>query len=127
MEEQKFYVCKHCGNLVAMMRESGVRMVCCGEEMELLEANTRDGSREKHVPKVNIEGDLVKVQVGEMIHPMEEKHYIEWIFLATKKGGQFKHLRPGDEPKAEFKVVDDEVLAVYEHCNIHGLYKMQIK
>jgi len=127
MEELKFYLCKKCGNLVLMMRETGPRLVCCDVEMELLVANTEDGAREKHVPYVEVDGDLVKVQVGEVIHPMTEKHFIEWIFVETTKGGLFKHLKPGEEPKAQFRFIDEEVVAVYEYCNLHGLYKLQIK
>lgn len=127
MREQKFFVCNHCHNMVAMIYESGARIVCCGDEMTLLDPNTTDGAREKHVPEVTIEGDLVKVQIGSVIHPMTEAHYIEWIYVQTKKGGQIKYLKPGDEPYAEFKLVDDEVIAVYEYCNLHKLFKKSMK
>ncbi len=127
MREQKFYRCSHCGNLVAMMHASGASIVCCGEKMKLLEANTQDGAREKHLPLVNVEGCLVRVQVGDVIHPMTEAHYIEWIYLETEEGGQVKFLKPNEEPTAKFKVVDDEVIAVYEYCNLHGLYKTSLK
>lgn len=123
MKEQAFYFCKHCGNMVSMLNDSGIRMVCCGEKMIRLEAGETDGAREKHVPFVTIEGDLVKVQVGDVLHPMTEAHYIEWIYLHTKKGGQVKFLNPGDQPYAEFKLIDDEVVAVYEYCNLHKLFK----
>lgn len=126
-EKMQIYKCEVCGNIVEVLHGGKGELVCCNEPMKLFKENTVDAAKEKHVPVIKRDGDMVKVKVGSVDHPMEEKHYIEWIFLATKKGGQFKHLRPGDEPKAEFKVVDDEVLAVYEHCNIHGLYKMQIK
>ncbi|MFA5543920.1 MAG: desulfoferrodoxin family protein [Bacilli bacterium] len=127
MREQKFYRCSHCGNLVAMMHSSGARIVCCGEEMKLLDANTQDGAREKHLPLVHVDGCSVRVQVGDVIHPMTEAHYIQWIYLETEKGGQVKFLKPNEEPTAKFKVVDDEVVAVYEYCNLHGLYKTVIK
>ena len=125
-KEPKFYRCKHCGNIVEMVYDSGVTPVCCGEEMEELTANTVDASKEKHVPSVSIVSNIVRVEVGEVPHPMEEKHYIMWIYLHTKKGGQRKDLAPGEEPKAVFALDDDEVIAVYEYCNLHGLWKKDI-
>lgn len=106
--------------------DSGVLTVCCGEEMEELVANTVDAAKEKHVPSVTIEDNIVRVEVGEVLHPMEEKHYIMWIYLHTKKGIQRKDLQPGQEPKAVFALEDDEVIAVYEYCNLHGLWKKDI-
>ncbi|MDF2486465.1 MAG: hypothetical protein K0R46_2633 [Herbinix sp.] len=125
-EEQKFYRCKHCGNIVGMIHDSGVPIICCGEEMEELLANTVDASKEKHVPAVSIVGTTVKVEVGSVHHPMEEKHYIQWIYLQTKNGSQRKCLNPGDEPVAVFALDEDEVIAVYEYCNIHGLWKTEL-
>jgi len=125
-EDQKFFKCKHCGNFVGTIYNSGVRMVCCGEEMEEIIANTTEASTEKHLPVVSIVGNTVMVEVGSVTHPMEEKHYIQWIYLQTKNGGQRKCLSPGDEPKAVFALDNDEVIAVYEYCNIHGLWKTEI-
>ncbi|MBP1756594.1 MAG: hypothetical protein H6Q59_2992 [Firmicutes bacterium] len=125
-DEHKFYRCKHCGNIVGMIHNSGVPVVCCGEEMEELVANTVDASKEKHVPVVSIVGNTVKVEVGGVHHPMEEKHYIQWIYLQTKNGGQRKGLKPGDEPVATFALDNDEVVAVYEYCNLHGLWKTEL-
>ncbi len=125
-EEHKFYRCKHCGNIVGMLHNSGVPVVCCGEEMEELVANTVDASKEKHVPVVSIVGNIVKVEVGGVPHPMEEKHFIQWIYLQTKNGGQRKCLKPGDEPVATFALDNDEVVAVYEYCNLHGLWKTEL-
>jgi len=127
MKEQVFYYCKHCGNLATKLNDSGVDMVCCGEEMQVLTANTRDGAREKHIPEVEVNKDMVKVQVGSVLHPMVPEHYIEWVVLQTNKGFQVHYLQPGEEPKAEFKLVSGEkVLAVYEYCNLHGLYKKDL-
>lgn len=127
MSARKFYICNHCGNLVGMIQESGVKMVCCGEEMTLLVANTEDASTEKHVPAVSVVGNTVKVDVGSVLHPMEEKHYIQWIYLETKNGGQMRRLNPGDEPKAIYALSDnEEVVAVYEYCNLHGLWKVEL-
>lgn len=121
--EQRFFLCKHCGNLVGMIRDSGVPIICCGEPMTALEANTVDASREKHVPVVKVEGNRVFVSVGSVAHPMAEEHYIQWIYLQTSSGGQRKCLLPGEKPEAVFLVEDDAPVAVYEFCNLHGLWK----
>ena len=125
-EEHKFYRCKHCGNIVGMILNAGVPIICCGEEMEELVANTVDAAKEKHVPAVSIVGNTVKVDVGTVPHPMEEKHFIQWIYLQTKNGGQRKCLKPGSEPTAVFALDNDEVVAVYEYCNLHGLWKTEL-
>lgn len=127
MKEIKFAVCKHCGNMVTFMHESGAKLTCCGEQMKELDPNTEDGAREKHLPAVEVDGCLVIAKVGEVTHPMTEAHYIEWIYMQTTKGGQVKYLKPGEEPIAKFKLIEDEVVAVYEFCNLHGLYKTVIK
>lgn len=125
--ETKFLICKHCGNIVEVVRESGVSIVCCGDKMSELKANITDGAVEKHVPVVNVTGNKVEVAVGSTLHPMVEEHYIQWIYLETNKGVQKKYLAPGNEPKAEFVIGDDEkVVAVYEYCNLHGLWKKDI-
>ena len=123
MKEQRFLICKHCGNIVAVVEDAGVDVICCGEKMQELVPNTVDAATEKHVPVVTIDGCKVTVQVGEVPHPMLEEHYIQWIFVKTEKGGQRKLLTPGSEPKAEFCLVDDKILEVYEYCNLHGLWK----
>jgi superoxide reductase len=122
--EMKFYVCKHCGNIIAYVKSSGVPVVCCGDEMTELVPGTVDASLEKHVPVVKVEGNKVYVTVGSVPHPMLPEHYIEWIALQTKYGNQRKALTPGSEPKACFSICDgDEVEAVYEYCNLHKLWK----
>lgn len=125
-EDVKFFRCQHCGNLIEMVHNSGAKVVCCGEPMEELTANTVDASKEKHVPVVSIVGNTVLVEVGGVPHPMEEKHYIQWIYLETKSGIQRKCLAPGEEPKASFALDNDEVIAAYEYCNIHGLWKTEV-
>lgn len=122
----KFFICKHCGNLVGMVLNKGVPLVCCGEKMTELIPNTVDASTEKHVPVVKIEGNTVTVNIGSVPHPMEQAHYIQFIYVETKKGGQRKSLNPGDAPKAVFSLVDDEVISVYEYCNLHGLWKTDL-
>lgn len=126
-KRQQFYLCKHCGNLVGMVNNTGVPLVCCGEPMEELVPNTRDASQEKHVPVVTVNENNVLVQVGSAAHPMEEKHYIEWIYLETAKGGQRKNLVPREKPESSFALTEDELLAVYAYCNLHGLWKTELK
>ena len=122
----KFYKCAHCGNIIAYVHDSGVRAVCCGEEMKELVPNTTDAAGEKHVPVIAIDGQTVTVTVGSVLHPMLDVHYIEWIMLETRQGRQRKALKPGDEPKAVFALVPgDEVVAAYEYCNLHGLWKAE--
>ena len=122
--EIKFLICKHCGNIVEVVRDSTVPIICCGESMSEMKANTSDGATEKHVPEVEITGNRVLVTVGSTLHPMIEKHYIQWIYLKTNKGIQRRYLSPGEEPKAEFLLLDREAVSeVYEYCNLHGLWK----
>ena len=122
--EQKFFICEHCGNIVAMVKPSGVPIVCCGKIMKELIPGTTDASVEKHVPVYTVNDNRVEVVVGDVIHPMAEEHYIEWISLQTKQGNQRKLLLPGMEPKATFLIeTDAEVEAVYAYCNWHSLWK----
>ncbi len=121
----KFLLCEHCGNLVGMVRESGVPMMCCGQKMTELVPGTSDGAAEKHVPSYEVDGYLVNVTVGSVEHPMTEEHYIEWIAIETEKGAQRKTLKPGDKPSLVFALSDDDKLdAVYAYCNLHGLWKI---
>src|SRR5690606_28049572 len=106
MKEPRFFRCVHCGNIITKLKDSGVRVVCCNEEMKELEANTMDGAREKHLPFVTVKENTVKAVIGEVIHPMTEAHYIEWIYVQTTSGGSFKFLEPNDAPEAEFALVD---------------------
>ena len=122
--EQKFYVCETCGNIIAMVKPSGVPVVCCGKPMKLIVPNTTDAAQEKHVPVWTREGNLVKVQVGSVAHPMVAAHYIEWVSLQTKAGNQRKALSPEQAPEVTFALTEgDEVEAVYAYCNLHGLWK----
>jgi len=123
---RKFFYCKHCGNLVGVINDSGVTPVCCGEPMTELTANSVDASREKHVPVVEVSGDLVTVKVGSAPHPMAEDHYIQWIYLHTEHGGQRKALKPGDAPEAKFALCGDTAVEVYAYCNKHGLWAAKV-
>ena len=124
--EQKFFVCKHCGNLVGMINNSGVPIICCGEPMQELIPNTVEASNEKHLPVITISKDEVKVNIGSVDHPMVPEHFIQWIYIETKNGGQRKSLKAGDKPQAVFVLKDDEVLAAFAYCNIHGLWKTEV-
>ena len=120
----KFYKCNHCGNIVAYVQDNGPKVICCGEEMVELVPKTADSAVEKHVPVVEVEGNLVKVIVGSTLHPMAEEHSIQWIALETEQGEQLKYLKPGQEPVVTFQLVPgDKVVAAYEYCNLHGLWK----
>ena len=120
----RFFVCEHCGNIVEMVKDNGVPVMCCGQKMTELIPGTSDGAAEKHVPVVKVDGNRVSVIVGEVEHPMVDAHYIEWIAIETSKGVQRKKLKPEQAPKAEFMLTDGEsVEAVYAYCNLHGLWK----
>jgi len=122
--ELKYYICEHCGNLIAMVKNTGVPVMCCGQKMTELVPGTSDGAAEKHVPVYQVNGNVVTVSVGSVEHPMLAEHDIEWIALQTKQGVQRKALHPGDKPSACFALCDgDEVEAVYAYCNLHGLWK----
>lgn len=122
MCENRFYLCEHCGNLIGMVRDAGVPMMCCGQKMTKLEPNTTDAAAEKHVPVIYREGNLIRVAVGEVPHPMTEEHSILWVYLQTDKGGQRKCLEVGKECAVAFSLHNEEPIAVYAFCNLHGLW-----
>lgn len=121
-ELKQIYKCEVCGNIVEVVHQGKGTLVCCGKEMKLLDENTTDAAHEKHIPVIEKIQDGVYVKVGEIEHPMTEKHYIEWIEVHTPNKVCKKHLRPNDKPEAVFKV-DEEVLFAREYCNIHGLWR----
>ena len=122
--EQKFLRCSHCGNIIAMVKDSGVPLMCCGQKMTEIIPGTTDASVEKHVPQYSVADGVVTVTVGAVEHPMLPEHFIEWVSLQTKFGNQRKALKPGDKPVVKFYVAeDDEVEAVYAYCNLHDLWK----
>lgn len=125
--ELTFYKCMHCGNIITYVENKGVPVMCCGEAMKQLVPGEVDAALEKHVPVAEVKGAEVTVMVGSVAHPMLEEHYIQWIALETKEGMQMKQLRPGMEPKAVFVLSEgDEAIAVYEYCNLHGLWKADL-
>lgn len=102
-------------------------IICNGAPMKQLVANTTDAAQEKHVPVVEVEGKKIIIKVGSVAHPMTDAHLIQWIYLQTKKGGQYRHLTSADKPEATFIVADDdEPIAAYEYCNLHGLWTSKI-
>ncbi|HML74370.1 MAG TPA: desulfoferrodoxin [Anaerohalosphaeraceae bacterium] len=116
------YKCTLCGNIVMVMHGGDGELVCCGQPMKLMAENTSDGAKEKHVPVIEkIQGGY-KVKVGSVAHPMEEKHYIEWIELLADGKSYVQFLSPGQAPEATFMVTADKVVA-REYCNLHGLWK----
>ena len=120
---KKFFVCKHCGNMIGLLHDAGVPMMCCGEKMVELVPNTTDAAQEKHVPVATVEGNKVVVNVGSVDHPMLDEHWIQWVYLETDKGGHRKVLNPGEKPNVVFALTEDEKpIAVYEYCNLHGLW-----
>lgn len=124
MKEPKFLFCKHCKNLVMVVFDSKVPVHCCGEPMVELKAGTTDAALEKHVPALKREGNKLFVQVGSVAHPMTEEHWIVFVAAVQGEKVQIQYLNPGEEPKAEFDLADGPV-AVYEYCNLHGLWKAE--
>ena len=127
-DNQKFFICKYCGNLIRLIDNRGVPILCCGEKMTELIPNTVEASTEKHLPAITVSGDNVAVQVGSVPHPMEEEeHFIPFVYVETLRGGQRKILKVGEEPNLKFSFVEDTPVAVYAYCNQHGLWKTEIK
>lgn len=121
----KFYKCPHCGNVIVKLIDSKVPVVCCGEKMVELTPNTVDASSEKHVPKITILDDKnIKVEVGSVAHPMTSEHYIAFIYVETDKGGI--HVNLEDKPEAIITIGEATVVAVYEYCNLHGLWMKEM-
>ena len=126
-DNNKFYICEHCGNLIGMVHDAGVPMMCCGQKMTKLEPGVVEASHEKHIPVAVVEGNSVRVVVGEVEHPMTEEHSILWVYLQTDKGGMRKCLEVGKAPVVAFTLTNEKPLAVYAYCNLHGLWKTEIK
>jgi superoxide reductase len=120
--KKQIYRCNVCGNIVEVLHAGQGELVCCGQPMELLQAKTADEGKEKHVPVIEASDKGVRVKVGSVPHPMEEKHYIEWVEVITDGDGCRQFLKPGGKPTAEFDIKSKKV-AAREYCNIHGLWK----
>lgn len=120
----RFFICKHCGNIIAMIKDSGVPVKCCGENMQEIIPGTSEGAQEKHLPVYDIKGETVKVSVGEIEHPMTPEHYIDWVCVETEDGFQLKKLNQGMAPHISFNITKgDNIKAVYAFCNQHSLWK----
>lgn len=121
-EQKQIYKCNVCGNIVEVLHSGKGQLVCCGQLMELLKEKTEDIGKEKHVPVIEKTETGFKVKIGSVPHPMEEKHYIEWIEIIADGRSYRKFLKPGNKPEAEFEIKAKKILA-REYCNIHGLWK----
>ena len=126
MSNRKFYICEHCKNLLELINDSNVPMVCCGQKMTKLEAGAVDASHEKHVPVVTVNGNTVNVNVGSVEHPMSSEHSILWVYLETDKGAHRIDLEVGKAPVVNFTLNDEKPVAVYAYCNLHGLWKTEL-
>lgn len=123
----EFHKCAICGKIVAIVTPGAPETVCCGQPMAKLVPNTSDGASEKHVPVADVQGDVLTVKVGALAHPMLEAHHIAWIAVETEQGNQRKELDPLGRPEATFALLPgDRVKAVYEYCNLHGLWKLEM-
>lgn len=121
-EQLEVYKCDACGNIVEVLHGGAGELVCCGEAMKLFVENTVDAAKEKHVPEIEKTAEGFKVKVGSVPHPMEEKHYIEWIEVIAGGKTYRQFLKPGEDPEATFCIDADQVTA-REYCNLHGLWK----
>lgn len=125
---RKFLLCTNCGNLIEFIKDSGVTPICCGQNMKELIPNMVDASGEKHIPIIKLEENKAIVQIGEMLHPMSEEHFIEWIYLETTNGIKRAKLNPNEEPIKEFALsMNEEVISAYAYCNLHGLWLKEVK
>ncbi|MCD6600157.1 MAG: desulfoferrodoxin [Dehalococcoidia bacterium] len=120
--QRQNYRCNICGNIIEVLHAGKGELVCCGQPMELLQEKTADTGMEKHVPIVETSAKGIKVKVGDVPHPMEEKHHIQWVEVITDSGDYRQFLKPGGKPEAEFQIRAQNIVA-REYCNIHGLWK----
>ena len=118
----EIYKCEACGNIVEVLHGGDGELVCCGEPMKLMVENKVDAAKEKHVPVIEKISSGVKVKVGSVAHPMEDKHYIEWIEIIADGKAYRQFLKSGEKPEASFQVTADKIQA-REYCNLHGLWK----
>lgn len=126
MKRATFYRCAKCGNIVVKAVDGGGQLTCCGQAMEIIEPNTTDAATEKHVPAVTLDGDKIIVNVGSVDHPMLDEHFIQWVYVVTEEGVLARCLKPGEAPHAEICLGGQKPIAVYEYCNLHGLWKADV-
>ena len=127
MRNTKFYICPHCRNIAEMVYDTDIPLHCCGDKMEELRPGTVEASTEKHIPEVKVDRGVVEVNVGSVDHPMVQVHWIEWVQLVTDQGSYRKFLKPGQTPRVSFLLGEEKPLAVYAYCNLHGLWKTELK
>lgn len=127
MKSTKFYICPHCRNIAEMVYDTDIPLYCCGDKMDELLPGTVEASTEKHIPEVKVGKSVVEVNVGSVDHPMVEVHWIEWVQLVTDQGSYRKFLKPGQAPKVSFLLGEEKPLEVYAYCNLHGLWKTELK
>lgn len=128
MKRIRFFKCNVCGQIIAIVHDTNLPIVCCGKEMKEIIPSTKDMGNEKHVPVYKRKCDTVEVNVGEIDHPMEPKHHINWIMILTDKGYYTKSFRKLDKPNLKFCIDEDEVIcSIYSYCNIHGLWINEIE
>ena len=123
--KERFYECKTCGGIFGLIHGEHPAS-SCREALEPMEIKTEESGKEKHLPKATVQNGRVRVEVGEISHPMEEGHHIAWVYLRTDRGGQRKTLLPDQPPAAEFALLEEKPLAVYAYCNQHGLWKAEL-
>lgn len=122
--KMKFYKCRHCGQIVAIIEPTGVDIICCGDPMDEMVANTTDAAVEKHVPEYKIENGKLHVSIGSVDHPMTPEHFIKWVYVETGHGSYLKELHPAEKPHVTFELAEGESpCCVYAYCNLHGLWK----
>ncbi len=121
--QNQVYKCELCGNIVEVLHAGGGLLVCCGQPMTQLVENTVDAAKEKHVPVIERSATGITVKVGSVAHPMEEKHWIQWVELLADGRVYRQHLKPGDKPEATFPPLGAAQLTAREYCNLHGLWK----
>lgn len=126
MMDTKFFKCEHCCNIIGVIHDAGVPIMCCGQKMTQLIPGAVEAGVEKHLPVVTVSENRVKVEVGAAPHPMTQEHSILWIYLRTDKGGQRKNLQADEKPEASFALLDEKATAAYAYCNLHGLWKTEI-
>lgn len=127
MAYMKFYLCKHCGNIITFATDAGVPVLCCGEKMQPIAPNSTEAAGEKHVPVVKTQSNTVMVDVGSVRHPMEDKHHIGWICLETSAGYQMQYLAHDAPPVAIFALpAEEKPLRAYAYCNLHGLWECAV-
>ena len=126
MKRSTFYKCDVCGSMAVKVVDGGGELCCCKQPMRVVEANTTDAAAEKHVPEVSVKDNILYAQVGSVAHPMEEDHYIQWIYVVTEEGVIARCLKPGEAPEAAIELGSQTPLSVYEYCNKHGLWKTDL-